>query len=499
MFGLRKFFALFHSTTSPFDEGTGVFNTVDIEAAKETLQLKEHAYESGLKNWPKPDTTSKDATAVAIDNYLNNLIRLAKDKFDDRLRAIESLTKSEAKDPIQAITELYERAKNELRIAARGYYSELLTRRRRWILSEKEYVEFRRQHDRIGPARFPESRTMIYGLIFLFAMIELLTNAYALGDAHPNGPLGVAIEIFMFGFANIAVAYLLGFYIWRWFFHKSLMRKIAGFVLTIPMMIFLAFLNFFLAHYRDAVSNLAHSQLEVYDLLNMMQKLGRDALMNLVSNHFIMDDFRSYLLLFVGLLTAVIATKKSFDLDDPYPGYGKLERDQAKYADDLNNHQVAVLSNTNDLIEDYSNKINWQLSQMTSSQASANRAKSDRERLYQKYNNWLVSVQSVGNTLYAFYREENVKVRKEKQIPISFSEHPYELPKGVEVKPDASCKELLSEHSSYDQVRKKSKEYLEELNKLLRKYQNIFHDVEKISSDKILDISHLEEPTAFKG
>ena len=72
-----------------------------------------------------------------------------------------------------------------------------------------------------------------------------MTNAYALGAAHPSGPIGVVLEIFMFGIANVGVAFLLGCYIWRYFFHIASAQKILAIVLALPMMCFIVFLNFF--------------------------------------------------------------------------------------------------------------------------------------------------------------------------------------------------------------------------------------------------------------
>ena len=72
-----------------------------------------------------------------------------------------------------------------------------------------------------------------------------MTNAYALGEAHPSGPVGVSIGIFMFGFANLAIAYLLGNSLLRNFNHIKVFRKIIGTFFAVPMIIVIIFLNFF--------------------------------------------------------------------------------------------------------------------------------------------------------------------------------------------------------------------------------------------------------------
>ena len=70
--------------------------------------------------------------------------------------------------------------------------------------------------------------------IFLITIIEIMTNAYALGAAHPSGPLGVVMEIFMFGIANVGIAFLLGCYIWRYFNHVSPVKNAFAAILALP-------------------------------------------------------------------------------------------------------------------------------------------------------------------------------------------------------------------------------------------------------------------------
>ena len=56
-----------------------------------------------------------------------------------------------------------------------------------------------------------------------------------------------------------------------------------------------------------------------------------------------LDDFKSYLLMFIGIIASIFAIIKSFQLDDPYPGYGKISREQSKLANFYNNEQTSAL------------------------------------------------------------------------------------------------------------------------------------------------------------
>ena len=217
VFKIGELLSSLSNSTSPFDDGTGEFLPIDIEVAKKNLKLAERARENGEKSVPSTSTSRKGAMAVEIDTYINHLVLMAKDKFVDRLKAIDELSKVQS-GSLHYITEIYENARAELKTTARERYNSLFTAKREWVLGEVEFSAFRDKHLRIGPARYPVNKTKIFGWIFLITIIEILTNAYALGATHPSGPIGVVLEIFMFGIANVGVAYLLGCYIWRYFF-----------------------------------------------------------------------------------------------------------------------------------------------------------------------------------------------------------------------------------------------------------------------------------------
>ena len=279
----------------------------------------------------------------------------------------------------------------------------------------------------IGPARYPEDTTKTFGIIFLILVIELIVNAYALGVSHPDGPLGVIVEIMMFGITNIGLAYLLGNFIWRYFFHVEIAKKLVAFVFAPPLMAFLLLLNFLLAHYRDALSSVG-PELSLNDLLANVQQLGAQAVSSLTTSPFLLQDFKSYLLLFVGILASIIATKKSFDLDDPYPGYGNIERDQEQLGDNFNNQQDYALRDLDELVKDFSEQINRQLSVLKGHEQAIILREKDKKRLYERYQAWLDSIESSGRALYAFYRDANIKARKSSKEPKCFSKNKYALP-----------------------------------------------------------------------
>ena len=144
-------------------------------------------------------------------------------------------------------------------------------------------------------------------------------------------------------------------------------------------------------------------------------------------------------------------------------------------------------------MEDYSNQINTQLGFIKTGDSRVNTRENDKKQLFDKYNNWLTVAQSVGEALYAFYREENMKARKAKKEPKCFGSTSFNLSADTKVKLSAPKRTA----SSYASVEKTCKKYLEDLNSKSAKFQVAFKDIENMSPDKVLG-SKFKEPTIFK-
>ena len=104
-FKIGELLSSLSNSASPFDDGTGEFLPIDVEVAKKNLKLAERARENGEKSVPSATTSRKDAMAVEIDTYINHLVLMAKDKFVDRLKAIDELSKVQS-GSLQYITEI---------------------------------------------------------------------------------------------------------------------------------------------------------------------------------------------------------------------------------------------------------------------------------------------------------------------------------------------------------------------------------------------------------
>ena len=223
-------------------------------------------------------------------------------------------------------------------------------------------------------------------------------------------------------------------------------------------------------------------------------QLFRQAIDTLVQHPFLLDEFKSVGLLFLGLGASIVVIIKSFGFDDPYPGYGKLSRQQAKLAKNFNLQQTRAFDEMNILINDGSKEINHDLSTLKAGRSRVNLRESDKQTMLNKYNNWLIATKSVGTVLYAFYRDENMKAREDKKEPVSFSSTSFEFFDDVNVRIEPARRVTLN----INEIEKSCKEYLDDLNSKLTTFQSMFKDIENMSPDQVLG-SQYTEPTVFKN
>lgn len=485
MLNLSDIISKLRDTEAVFDEGTGNFQRISVDNAKKNLELHNRSKENGEAGIPLVESANKDSMAVEIDSYITEIVTIAKDKLFDRLHAIEELSQNQFIDIRKDISAIYESARNDLFTTAKDYYNDLFNLRRQWITGEDEYKEFRKTHNRIGPARHPEKGEFFNSLIIigLFFGLEIGMNAYALGSSHPDGPIGVMLEIILFGIINLGTSMILGYYVWGYFKHVKLVWRAVATILALPMLGFITVLNGFIGHYRDALAKLSvNPELSLPDLLREQIQLAAIAVRSLLEHPLMLDDFKSYMISGVGLIAAIVALIKSYGLDEPYPGYGKLSRAQSLLASRFNDTQTAYLTKINDITDDYVDQLNDQISLLEGNAAALQYRNEDQKRLLDKYSNWLVSAESAGQALYAYYREENMKSRADRTEPRSFVDHQFSIPETIKNIPEVSQIGIIDTES----IKANASLMAEKLNSDLRYYQDRFKDLTNLSPDQVI-------------
>lgn len=199
-----------------------------------------------------------------------------------------------------------------------------------------ELEQFKLRHgDRIGD-RTPDIKKNVEQAIAILVFIMILEggfNALLFKDAQANGLLGGLMIAFGVSAVNVLFGVIAGFFGLRYLNHPALPAKIAGG--TVAMVFILAgiFLNFFVAHFRDAVESglLAAAEAGQLGTFSMFSIAPGDVVMSMFPNIFGFDSFLALGLLFMGFAVFGLAIYEGYDrISDRFPGYGRVWRKERK-------------------------------------------------------------------------------------------------------------------------------------------------------------------------
>ena len=480
-FSISKILDGMRDSYSPFDESSNEFISLNKNDAEKNLKIVERAKENGQSDIPRANSKTKDSIARDIDAYLSECVTLAKMKLYNRIRAIDELTGNQSNsDAKTRIGNEGRNARTELRNTVKSFANKLFEIKRKLISGEREFEEFKKINKRIGPARFPENRMRAFSWVFLIFCLEILLNAYTIGTAHPQSFTGAIIETFGFALVNAGIALLMGLFTWRYCNSVKTINKYTGILLTLLILSFIIFINLFFAHYRDALLNLKSTinQGNAEEYIKNVSLLGQHARNTILEAPLNLTGMKSYLLFVIGSGLALFTAFKAYETDDPYPGYGKIQREQDQLANQYEISSNISHNDSTDIVGDFQENILALSSSDEVSKTAINNRINDRQLLISKYHSWLDSIEEAGGALYERYREEIIKHRTDDKIPSSFIIE-YSLTKNAKNIDVIAVKKLNIKESGP----KLAEKWSNELDKKLKQYHSLFKMIEDLSPE----------------
>ncbi len=200
-----------------------------------------------------------------------------------------------------------------------------------------ELQQFRARHgDRIGD-RTPDIKKNVEQTVAILVFIMLLEggfNALLFKDAQSSGLLGGLMIAFAVSAVNVCFGVITGFFGMRYALNHPNMalRIIGGVVLAVGLASGLL-LNFFVAHFRDAVETglIAATAAGTMGEFSMFNIAPGDVIVGMFPNIIGLHSFIALGLLFMGLTVFGLAVYEGYDrISDRYPGYGRVWRKERK-------------------------------------------------------------------------------------------------------------------------------------------------------------------------
>ena len=403
---LQKLFEKFQETYKPFDASLGTFYPPDLKELEKILEINELGQEHGQNNRPAANAKKKDSVSQSIDHAMNLIISEGRQELLNYVSGATGLTSGQSSSRVQQSENIMKQTLSRLQEAAKAGVIELFPLKSDIMRGERNLNKFRKENGLSRPSMAPSSISSGWGLIAIAALFETVLNAITLQDAHKDGLIGVGLEVFLFTAANIGMACILGSFLLRLANHITSTKKVMGFAGGAVFVCLIGGLNLSFAHYRDALMRSSKGGVSDAQFLEQATQVMTAAIQNMMVSPFMLSDGKSYLLFFIGGLLAFFAAYKSYRLDDPYPGYGRLDRMQKDSHDDY-------LQTVEDFFEDLGGIAEEGIKELEGISHTSEGAKNQihqreiiLQKLEEKFRAWLMIVDTWQGALLSIPRGE---------------------------------------------------------------------------------------------
>jgi hypothetical protein len=314
-----------------------------IDTARRRLRVDQKAADAAVEDNPKTTSTTLDATESEICAYFTGLARQRREACEvslgrvhlDRKATAGRIDLQQTKDAFARLLTAIEPALEKLKSdhAAALYQAKenegRALKHLRWF-QQKHGLNHR-------AASYPESQVFHFAVVAALALVEWVALSTFYAEGSDFGLLGGVLIAMGLSIVNISLAILAGNLL-RYVNHQSARRR--HLALGAASLLYACFLLVTLAaaHYRVATNDIAQSQataaapgtaaLPPTLAVDVDQwRAAKLAWQRFAGNPLGFEDVFSWILVVLAVVFGIFASYKGYRVDDPYPGYGELDRE----------------------------------------------------------------------------------------------------------------------------------------------------------------------------
>src|SRR5262245_18061005 len=304
-----------------------------IDAARRTLDVDQKAADAGLHDNPKTMSTSLDATESEVCAHFVALARQRRERCEADLARLQldrktTAAKIDVEQTRDSFARLLTAIEPSLEKLKSDHSAVLYQAKENEARALKHFRWFQQKHGlHHRTVRYPESPFYHFAIVAALALVEWVSLSAFYAEGSDFGLLGGVLIAMGLSVVNISLAVLTGSLL-RYVNHHSARRR--ALALTGVTCLYAAFVLVTLAaaHYRVATNDIAQAQSNVSaPTANDQWRAARLAGQRFARNPLGFDDVFSWILIVLAAVFGVFASYKGYRLDDPYPGYGELDRD----------------------------------------------------------------------------------------------------------------------------------------------------------------------------
>lgn len=308
---LDRLKAVFRS--DDFIPSSSVFPSIDSDKIASEMKLVETGRARGRDNQPPADARDFDHIETGIIERIEELRRKGLENFETNRRVYnERLTR--AGHATKEVDIAAGTAKGDFGKLVQIWQSGIETSRERLRDTYLWRARYRQINRLERPAKEFEGWIKVFSLAIILIVIEAGINAYLFSQGNEFGLLGGLLAATIVSVVNVGGSAMLG-YMARYIHRRNWLLKLAGLGFVLLWIAFAAVLGMAVAHFRDGL-----------EAGTPWRAAAEAAVPALLEHPLELASIESWLLVGIGLLISTLSFRKGWHTDDPYPGYGRVER-----------------------------------------------------------------------------------------------------------------------------------------------------------------------------
>lgn len=306
---------------------SAVFPSIDSDKISKDMKLEEKGAARGKENQPPSDVKEFDHVETGIIERIEELRRRGLENFETN-RRIYNERLARAGYATKEVDIAAGTARGNFGAQVQSGQAAIEPQRDRLAATYRWRDHYREKNRLEHPAKEFEGWVKVFSLAIVLIVIEAAINAYLFSQGNEFGLLGGLLAAVIVSVVNVGCSAFLG-YLTRYINKRNWLLKLGGLVFILSWLAFAVAMNLGVAHFRDGLES-----------GTPWRVAAEAAVPSLLQNPLGLASIESWLLVGIGLLISALAFRKGWHTDDPYPGYGRVERAledaRASYADALN-------------------------------------------------------------------------------------------------------------------------------------------------------------------
>ena len=406
-------------------EPASVFPSLDVNGIAARLKLKRKGRKRGEQKLPGTEDAGLDSVEFEIINEIEKLRGIGINNFEEH-KSTYARRLHEIDTRASELKLVAEKAETDYDSEVRKQQNVLNIHKSDFLDHDRERMFFMQQNKLHRTAREKTTPINFYGTVVFMILFEAIGNVYFFASENPSGLFGAYMIALLVSFLNVAVSSLGGIGA-RNLVHVSVLRKMAGIFIFVVFVLIIAALNLGTAHFRDALGS------------NEWRLATIEALGRLQETPFRMETLETWGIVLLGAIVSIIAFVKARGKDDPYPGYGEMqrrwERARAKYVNEVSE----AVDELTELRDEAIDALRQEKTEVLNGLRATGTIFEARRSLIKNFMVFLENVERSTNGLLSVYRDEN-RAARSTPAPAHFNE-PFRFEKSPIAEPQESAPE----------------------------------------------------------